>query len=143
MRPADIQSSNPNLRGPQGVRDQRIRKSVEVLSRSELGQVICLDQLAASLNLSGSRFRHLFKNEVGVSPQRYVRILRLRRARNLLEESFLRVKEVMHMVGYSNPSHFVRDYKNFFSATPSITRTCAWLAREPHSTAGAAKAGNK
>ena len=52
------------------------------------------DEVAMTLNLSPSRFRHLFREELGVSPHHYLTWIRLHRARELLENSFLRVKEI-------------------------------------------------
>jgi transcriptional regulator GlxA family with amidase domain len=143
MRELGMQPTNSDSHKPDDVRDRRIVKFIEMLSNSELGQGIDLDRAAASLNLSGFRFRHVFKNEVGVSPRSYIRTLRLRRARILLEQSFLRVKEVMHMVGYSDASRFVRDYRTLFLVTPSETRTSAWLRMQSHSATDTANNGNK
>lgn len=55
--------------------------------------------MAAKVHLSASRFGHLFGAEMSVSPARYVKTLRLVRAKELLETSFLSIKEVMVSVG--------------------------------------------
>jgi transcriptional regulator GlxA family with amidase domain len=78
--------------------------------------------LAARVNLSPSRFRTLFAAQTGVSPMRFLQRLRLRRARVLLERTFLSVKEVMALVGYNDPSHFARDFRREFAAAPSDLR---------------------
>jgi transcriptional regulator GlxA family with amidase domain len=44
------------------------------------------------------------------------------RAKALLEASFLEVKEVAAAVGFSDVSHFVRDYKLAHGERPSETR---------------------
>ena len=124
-------------------KDGRISVAIKELSRAGFGQQINLNQLAATLNLSESRFRHLFTKEAGTSPRRYIRLVRIHRAKNLLEQPFSRVKEVMQMVGYSDPSHFVRDYRSVFSCTPSTTREDAWLRNKSGSVPSVAKIGNK
>src|SRR5690349_18454157 len=78
--------------------------------------------LARSVNLSPSRLRHLFKDEVGMTPTQYVKFLRLQMARQLLETSFLSVKVIMARVGMSNESHFVSDFKKAFGHTPTRYR---------------------
>ena len=78
--------------------------------------------LAALINLSTSRFRALFTGQTGVSPAQFLQRLRLRRARLLLEHTFLSVKEVMAAVGYSDPSHFARDFRRAHGASPSELR---------------------
>jgi transcriptional regulator GlxA family with amidase domain len=101
------------------IHDPRIRQAIEYL---EIGDIPSLGSVASKLNLSLSRFRHLFKSEVGVSPQHYVRQLRLVRARTLLETSVLRVKEIAAVIGVNDVSHFVRSYKALHHQTPSETR---------------------
>jgi transcriptional regulator GlxA family with amidase domain len=52
-----------------------------------------------------------------------VKLLRLEKAKYLIENSFLEVKEIAAAVGIGDVSHFVRDYKCFYGETPSQTRT--------------------
>ncbi len=80
------------------------------------------ENLANTVRISPSRLRHLFRTEVGVPLGRYVKRLRLERARELLRDSFLEVKEVAAAVGFTDVSHFVRDYKLTYSERPSETR---------------------
>ncbi len=101
------------------IQDPRIRQAIEYF---EIGDIPPLGSIASKLNLSLSRFRHLFKSEVGMSPQHYVRLLRLQRARRLLQSSLLRVKEIAAIIGVNDVSHFVRNYKALHRETPSQTR---------------------
>jgi AraC family transcriptional regulator of arabinose operon len=78
--------------------------------------------LAASVHLSPSRFAVLFRRETGVSPARYLRALRMDRARLLLERTSLSVKEVMVCVGVNDPSHFARDFSRHHGLAPSRLR---------------------
>src|SRR5688572_24062321 len=78
--------------------------------------------LANVVDLSPSRFRHLFKQETGTSPARYLKHLRMRRAELLLRTTFLSVKEVLKQVGISSNSHFVTDFKKMHGMTPTAFR---------------------
>jgi transcriptional regulator GlxA family with amidase domain len=49
----------------------------------------------------------------------------LQKSKELLETTFLSVKEIMVAVGFADLSHFVRDYKQQFGETPSQTRASA------------------
>ena len=84
----------------------------------DLSRDFDLKALAVSINLSPSRLRHLFKNETGLTPAQYLKHLRLDRARELLDGSFLRLKEVMPLVGIKDDSHFVRDFKKAHGLPP-------------------------
>ena len=106
--------------------DPRITRIIEEIDR-RLGEPLDVASLAATLNLSPSRFAHLFRSETGLSPMRFVRNRRLERARVLLETTFLSVKEIMTQVGCSDPSHFARDFRRHYGSGPRDWRT----AREP------------
>lgn len=102
--------------------DRRIHLVTRTMQTDSTWSLDKLNSFAASMNLSGSRLRHLFKEECGVPPSRYWKLLQLRKARSLLEESFLSVKQVMADVGLNDLSHAVRDYKALYGLTPSQTR---------------------
>jgi transcriptional regulator GlxA family with amidase domain len=76
-------------------------------------------EIAQSVRLSTSHLRHVFKDETSTSLTRYLRELRLQRAKQLLETTFLTVKEVASAVGIDSVSHFVRDFKKAHRLTPS------------------------
>jgi transcriptional regulator GlxA family with amidase domain len=76
-------------------------------------------ELAALVNLSPSRFRHVFKEETSMSVTHYLRELRLERAEFLLRTTFLSIKEVMSESGLTSMSHFVQYFKNKYGRTPS------------------------
>jgi transcriptional regulator GlxA family with amidase domain len=104
-----------------GTLDPRITWAVVHMQR-HLAEPIVIGDLAASVNLSPSRFRELFARQVGLSPAQYLQRLRLRRARLLIERTFLTVKEVMALVGYNDPSHFSRDFRRLHGVSPSTLR---------------------
>jgi transcriptional regulator GlxA family with amidase domain len=101
--------------------DRRIAWAVGYMQR-HLEEPIAIPALAARVNLSPSRFRQLFRDELGLAPAQYQQRLRLRRARLLIERTFLTVKEVMVLVGYSDPSHFSRDFRRLHGVAPSALR---------------------
>ena len=92
------------------------------LIEEDLRQVPKPSQLARVVNLSPSRFNHLFKTEIGTSPLQYLKVLRMERAKVLLTNTFLSVKEIMASVGVNDPSHFVREFKKNCGLTPSQYR---------------------
>jgi transcriptional regulator GlxA family with amidase domain len=114
-----IFESMPNMsrQGPDG----RISWIVDFMYR-HMSEPLTLAALAERVNLSRSRFTALFVAQTGVAPMRYLQRARLRRARLLVERSFLSVKEIMVLVGYSNPSHFARDFRREHGMAPSVLR---------------------
>lgn len=92
------------------------------LMRGDLSRGLSLEALARAVNLSPSRLHNVFKSETGLSPARYLKKLRLERAKELLEESFFSVKEIRVRVGIGDESHFVRDFKKAYGLTPTEYR---------------------
>jgi two-component system response regulator YesN len=95
--------------------------------------------IAGLTNLSVSRLQHLFKQQTGMSVKQYEKLVRLERARALLKNSFLRVKEITALVGARDSSHFARDYKKLYAQTPSQTRALSRQHPQSSSTADFAK----
>ncbi len=81
--------------------------------------------LAALVNLSPSRFRHLFKHETGTSPRQYLRELRFRKAEAMLATTFRSVKEITEAVGFVSLTHFMKDFKDRQGMTPREYRIAA------------------
>jgi AraC family transcriptional regulator, arabinose operon regulatory protein len=79
-------------------------------------------ELAALVNLSTSRFRHLFREETGRTINQYLRDRRLERAEFLLRTTFLSIKEVKSEAGVTSMSHFVQYFKQRYGVTPSAYR---------------------
>src|SRR5215213_6530792 len=84
--------------------------------------------LAALVNLSPSRFRHLFKQETGTSPAQYLKEFRLRKAELMLRTTFLSVKQVLKQVGLVSNTHFVSDFRKLHGMTPTAYRKAFWRA---------------
>lgn len=84
--------------------------------------------LAALVDLSPSRFRHLFKQETGTSPAQYLKDFRLRKAEVMLRTTFLSVKQVLKQVGLGSNSHFVSDFRKIHGMTPTAYRRAFWRA---------------
>ena len=91
--------------------------------REDVRGEVSLAEFAQSVNLSVWRLCHIFKSDVGMPPIRYLRQLRMERAKGLLESSFLSVKEIAYQVGLNDESHFVRDFKSTYGYSPAIYRS--------------------
>ena len=101
--------------------DQRVQKTISLM-KEHLHKGWPAGRLAKFVNLSPSRLHQLFKEETGLPPAKYLRLLRMKRAGELLETTYLSVKEVMAKVGVTDESHFVRDFKKTYGLTPAKYR---------------------
>ena len=93
------------------------------MMRDDVRGELSLAEFAQSVNLSVWRLCHIFKSDVGMPPIRYLRQLRMQRAKDLLESSFLSVKEIAFRVGLNDESHFVRDFKSTYGYSPALYRS--------------------
>ena len=107
--------------------DRRIMLVLELFDKQLFDEQLpddikMLTAAAKLVNLSLSRLRHLFKQQLGISPIRRLKEIRLAKSRELLQISSLSVKEVVAMAGLADMSHFLRNYKGQYGETPSETR---------------------
>ena len=75
--------------------------------------------------------RHLFRSvkaATGLSPQKYLRQYRLKKAKQyLVNGKFRKVKEAAHAVGYSNTSYFISEFEKEFGKKPlSVLQAAGW-----------------
>jgi len=85
-------------------------------------QGLTLDQMAKSVNLSIPHLCYLFKMETGISPEHHFKVTRMEHSATLLIATFRSVKEIMFAAGFSDESHFVRDFKKIYGMTPTEYR---------------------
>lgn len=66
-----------------------------------------------------STFHHAFRSVTATSPLRYLKTVRLHKARMLLAEAGITAGDAAAKVGYVSPSQFSREFKRLFGASPS------------------------
>ena len=98
-------------------RDRRVQM-VRVLLEDSFHRKLGLRDMSSRVNLSPWRLAHLFKSETGMSPQRYLTLVRLQRAKTHLETSFLSIQQIAAAVGIPNPSQFTKSFKAAYGMTP-------------------------
>lgn len=101
--------------------DQRIQVVIDLMEEY-LYHDFSLEEMARVVNLSSSRFSHLFKNETGISFVQYLKSRRMQRAKELIATTFLSMKQIMSKVGMHDKSHFAQDFKKIYGMTPTQYR---------------------
>ena len=101
--------------------DFRVRQAIRLIS-ADLRRPLILEEVARAVHLSPPRLRSIFKAETGVTPAQHLKLLRMQKAKQLLGESFLNVKQIMLQVGINDESHFVRDFRELYGLTPAEYR---------------------
>jgi AraC family transcriptional regulator of arabinose operon len=101
--------------------DPRIAKAMDLLV-GELSGPFSEERLARLVGLSASRFRHLFREQVGNSARTFQELQRLRRARDLLAMSRQTIAEIALELGFNNPFYFSLRFKKFVGENPRAFR---------------------
>lgn len=97
--------------------DRRIRRVMDYIARN-VEKPHTVNTLAEKVGLSPSRFAYLFRQEVGIPPQRYLESLRLERACRLLEHTDHSVTKVAAQVGFECPFYFATRFRKRYDLSP-------------------------
>ena len=132
---------------PQGPALPRRRMAVERVRRfihEHLAESLTLADLCRHAHLQARSLEYGFRDLVGLSPFKYIKMLRLGEVRRRLQTSSasqLSVSEAALDCGFSHLSQFAADYKRMFLESPSATlrdysrdtpppcRSTAWSGR--------------
>ncbi len=79
-------------------------------------------KMAAEVSLSPSRFHKLYKDIFRITPNADLNKIRIEHAKILLVQTNSMVWQIAEMIGYSNPYHFIRKFKEWTGRTPQSYR---------------------
>ena len=82
-----------------------------------------LDKMASMAGMSKAHFCRTFKEQVGMSPVRYHRFIRIQRARQLLHNYNLPIAAAAYRVGFYDVSNFNKNFRQFIGISPRAYRS--------------------
>jgi AraC-like DNA-binding protein len=91
---------------------ERIRKNIENPEYS-------VDHLSREVGLSRVHLNRKLKENINISPSNLIKSIRLKQAAYLLIKNKVNVSEVAYKVGFSSPSYFANNFREYFGMTPS------------------------
>jgi transcriptional regulator GlxA family with amidase domain len=100
-----------------------------------------VSEMAAVIGVSASQLRRLFMRNLGATPRQRLCSLRLEAAARLLQDPGLRIKEIQTRVGIADASHFCRDFRERFGASPTAYRESLLNCARPDSLDDDARSG--
>ena len=100
-----------------GGHSHRIAKALERL-RKDFDRPLRIEDIARELGMSVSGFHHHFKAVTAMSPLQFQKRMRLQEARHLMLAEDIDAASAGYRVGYSDASHFNREYKTLFGSPP-------------------------
>jgi AraC-like DNA-binding protein/quercetin dioxygenase-like cupin family protein len=101
--------------------DDRINAALDFMISSESHDYGILE-LAGRCNLSEAHFRHLFKQQIGMSPKRFKTKLQINTAMNMLKHRSLKIVDISEKCGFESLSSFNRLFSKETGLSPSQWR---------------------
>lgn len=116
----DGRGTRPPSPGP-GVRRRRLQPVLEYIE-ANLTRSLRLPELADVAGLHVRTFTDAFATETGLSPHRYVLHQRIARARSLMRDPALTLREIACAVGFNDPAQFSKVFRRCAGEAPSAHR---------------------
>ena len=100
---------------------QKMKQAVEYIEQNYAGD-LNMAVVSNYLSMNYSLFSYSFKQYTGSNFVNYLRNIRMREAKRLLEETDMRINEISQAVGYENEKHFMKIFKSTCGVSPSEYR---------------------
>lgn len=99
--------------------EKLIKKAIEYTETNISNPDFSVEELSRELGMSRVHLYKKLSSLTGKTPIEFIRIIRLKRAAQLLNESQLTVSEIAYEVGFNNPKYFRKYFKDEFGVLPS------------------------
>ena len=96
-----------------------IEPAVNYINGSYTKELLSISSLAKMCDITPEYFRRIFKERFGNSPISYINDMKISRARELLRSGMYSVSEAAELSGYTDLSHFSREFKKAVGVSPS------------------------
>ncbi len=95
-----------------------LKKLNEIVVANMQNPDFCLDNMASLLNMSRSSLNRKIKGVLDMTPNDYIRLERLKKAAQLMQEGDCMINEICYMVGFNTPSYFTKCFQKQFGILP-------------------------
>ncbi len=100
--------------------EKLLKKALEIVEKNIGEPSFSVEELSREMGMSRVS---LYKKMMAItqkSPIEFIRIIRLKRAADLLKNSQLSVSEIAYQVGFNNPRYFSKYFEDLFGELPSV-----------------------
>lgn len=110
---------NPEKIEVSSLDEKFIKKALEVVEENISNADFSVEDLSREVGMSRVSLYKKLLSLTKKSPVEFIRIIRLKRAADLLENSQLSVSEIAYQVGFNSPRYFTRYFKEYYNELPS------------------------
>lgn len=96
-----------------------VRTDIHRVVEENYTSPITLKEMAYLSGRSLSSFKRDFQDIYNTTPAKWIREKRLSKARQMLQTSNMSVADVAYNLGFENPTHFSRIFKQHYGVSPS------------------------
>ena len=122
MNPQSVISNHPcTLARPLGALSGWQERRAKELMLRDMGSCVRISEIAEHCNLSRSHFSRAFKKVTGHSPQGWLVMMKIEKAKSLLITS-MPITDVVYECGFADHSHFTRTFSRLEGMTPKAWR---------------------
>ncbi|MCI1476959.1 MAG: response regulator [Clostridium beijerinckii] len=86
------------------------------------GKDLNLDILASHVYLTPRYLSYVFIQETGCGINKYIKAIRMQKAKELLENTNMKIASICEKVGYNNVSYFCQSFREFYGKSPEKYR---------------------
>ena len=102
--------------------EELINKIIGIIEENITDSNFGVERLSEIINMSRSSLHRKIKALSGTSPTDFIRLIRLKKASELIAEGHYRTGEVCYIVGINSPSYFIKFFQKQFGMTPNEYR---------------------
>lgn len=96
----------------------KIKAALDYIHSNYTTETISVTALAELCGMSETYLRKIFIHTLGVTPNKYIKTLKLQRAQELLLSGMYSVTDVCFLAGFNDESYFSREFKKHFHLPP-------------------------
>ena len=98
---------------------EQIKPAIDYINENFLLSKITTEELVSVCSISYTHLKNLFKKKYGLSPQKYITMLKMNYACSLLKFGVYNITKVSEMCGYDDMNFFSRRFKEIFNVSPT------------------------
>lgn len=99
--------------------EQLLKETIKIVENSLADPDFNIDSVAVSVGLGRTTFYKKLKSLTGLAPVEFVRDMRLKRAKQLLDAGEHTISEIAYMVGFSSSGYFSTCFKEQYKTPPT------------------------
>lgn len=101
--------------------DTRIKLATDLM-HEHFSEVFTNQDICEKIHMSQTNFIRLFRQELGISPQKYLKLIKIEKATYMLCYTCRRIEEIAEMTGFTDRYHFSRAFKQERGTSPAAYR---------------------